>query len=69
MRELPGGGSQMKLRLSGLEEVERWILSWGIHANVLSPTPLATRIHQIALHLAKHYQARTESLHHSGAEF
>jgi hypothetical protein len=26
---LPGGGSHMHFRLSALEEVERWILSWG----------------------------------------
>jgi len=59
VQELPCGGSQMKLRLSGLEEIERWILSWGTHANVLRPAPLATRIHQIALHLAKRYQPTT----------
>jgi hypothetical protein len=27
--ELPGGGSRLRMRLSGLEEVERWVLSWG----------------------------------------
>lgn len=31
--ELPGGGYHLRLRLSGLEEIERWILSWGTHAN------------------------------------
>lgn len=66
VQQLPGGASQMKMRLSGLEEVERWILSWGTHANVLRPAPLATRIHQITLALAMRYQPTTESLHQPG---
>ena len=30
--ELPGGGSQLRMRLSGLEEIEQHVLSWGTHA-------------------------------------
>ena len=29
---LPAAGSHMHLRLSGLGEIESWILSWGTHA-------------------------------------
>lgn len=53
--ELPCGGSQMRMRLSGLEEIERWILSWGTHANVLRPAVLADRIHDIATDLMHRY--------------
>ncbi len=59
--ELPGGGSHMRLRLSGLEEIERWILSWGTHANVIRPLPLAARIHKIALALTKRYESTHET--------
>ena len=57
VQELPGGGSQMKMRLSGLEEIERWILSWGPHANVLRPAPLVTRLRTIVHALATRYAA------------
>jgi len=30
--------------LGNLEEVERWILSWGSHAKVLAPAELKERI-------------------------
>ena len=55
--ELPGGGSHLRMRLSGLEEVERWILSWGTHANVLQPAPLAVRLREIAAKLVERYAA------------
>jgi proteasome accessory factor B len=57
VRELPGGGCHMGMRLSGLDEIERWILSWGTHANVLRPASLAARLHEIALTLVHRYQA------------
>lgn len=57
VRELPGGGSRLRMRLSGLEEVERWILSWGTHANVLQPAPLAVRLREIAAKLVERYLA------------
>ena len=57
VRELPSGGSHLRMRLSGLEEVERWILSWGTHANVLQPAPLAVRLREIAAKLVERYLA------------
>ena len=56
MQELPGGGSHLRLRLSGLEEIERWILSWGTHANVLRPAALIARLHQTTDTLAHRYE-------------
>jgi proteasome accessory factor B len=54
--ELPGGESRMRMRLSGLEEVERWILSWGTHATVISPQILVERVGAIARALAGRYE-------------
>lgn len=54
--ELPGGESRMRMRLSGLEEVERWVLSWGTHATVIQPQLLAERVGTIARALAGRYE-------------
>ena len=45
----------MTMRLSALEEVERWILSWGTHATVLRPQLLADRVRPIAAALVHRY--------------
>jgi predicted DNA-binding transcriptional regulator YafY len=42
--ELPGGGSHLRMRLSCLEEIEQWVLSWGTRATVLQPTALRERV-------------------------
>jgi len=44
VREIRDGGVQLELRLDSLEEVERWILSWGGHVEVLAPKELRRRI-------------------------
>src|SRR5437868_2188260 len=46
------GDIELSLTLGNLEEVERWILSWGSHAVVLSPAELKDRIAKTALSLA-----------------
>lgn len=53
---LPGGGSHMRFRLSALEEVERWILSWGTHANVIGPAELRKRVARTARTVGAHYE-------------
>jgi proteasome accessory factor B len=53
--ELPCGGSHLRLRLSGLAEVERWVLSWGLHATVIKPDILADRIAQTMAILCDRY--------------
>jgi predicted DNA-binding transcriptional regulator YafY len=53
--ELPAGGSHMVMRLSGLEEIERWVLSWGTHATVIKPEALAQRLGSTARELARRY--------------
>jgi proteasome accessory factor B len=44
IKMLPGGGAEMRMQLGSLEEVERWILSWGKRATVLEPPELIERI-------------------------
>jgi predicted DNA-binding transcriptional regulator YafY len=53
--ELPGGGSQLRMRLSGLEEIERSVLNWGTHATVIEPKALADRIRKTAQAIAGKY--------------
>jgi predicted DNA-binding transcriptional regulator YafY len=53
--ELPGSGSQLQMRLTSLDEVERWILSWGIHATVLRPRLLQARLRQTLEELTNRY--------------
>ena len=49
------GSIDLELELGGLEEIERWVLSWGKHARVLAPKELATRIRDEARAVAQHY--------------
>ena len=53
---LPGGGSHMHFRLSALEEVERWILSWGAHASVIGPVELRKRVGKTARAVGARYE-------------
>lgn len=48
MRELKGGGVELKLRLSSLGEVERWVLSWAGRATVIRPKELAQNVKRAA---------------------
>jgi len=40
LRNLKGGGAELKMKLSSLAEVQRWVLSWGGDAKVLKPQEL-----------------------------
>jgi predicted DNA-binding transcriptional regulator YafY len=59
IKELPGGGSHLRMRLSALEEIERWVLSWGTHATVIKPEMLAERVGKIAAKLVNRYADAT----------
>ena len=48
LRELKGGGVELRLRLSSLDEVKRWVLSWGGHAKVLEPPELVQAVQEAA---------------------
>ena len=55
VKENKDGSIIFELDLGGLEEIERWILSWGKHARVLAPKELATRLLDEASAIAKLY--------------
>ena len=44
LTELEDGGVQLRLNLSSLAEIQRWILSWGGRATVLAPVELAESV-------------------------
>lgn len=48
LRNLKGGGVELRLKLSSLVEIERWILSWGGDAVALRPPELARAVKQAA---------------------
>jgi predicted DNA-binding transcriptional regulator YafY len=48
LRDLKGGGAELKMKLSSLAEVQRWVLSWGGDAKVLKPRELAESVRQSA---------------------
>ena len=48
LRELKNGAVELRLKLSGLVEIERWILSWGGDAKVIKPRQLADAVRQCA---------------------
>lgn len=62
--ELPGGCSRIRMRLNSLEEIERWVLTWGAHATVARPKALAERIRKIAGELLKRYEDPHSPIHH-----
>lgn len=53
--ELPDGGSRLWLRLNSLEEIERWVLTWGTHAVVVRPNALVKRLRRIGEALVQQY--------------
>ena len=55
VKQLRDGGIELSLTLGNLEEVERWILSWGRHAQVLAPPELKERIANTVSALANSY--------------
>jgi predicted DNA-binding transcriptional regulator YafY len=44
LRDLKGGAVELKMQLSSLGEVQRWVLSWGGDARVLQPPELVDSI-------------------------
>lgn len=52
MKDLPDGALELTLRLGALPEVERWVLGWAPHAEVLAPLELRRRVRARAEALA-----------------
>lgn len=56
IEELPASGLRLTLELGSLEEIERWVLSWGAHAEVLEPPALRESLTTAASALLKQYR-------------
>jgi predicted DNA-binding transcriptional regulator YafY len=54
LRELKNGSVELRLKLSGLVEIERWILSWGGDAKVIKPRELAEAVRKSARRILDH---------------
>ena len=55
LRELPDGGVELRMKLSSLAEVERWILGWAGNARVLQPPELAAGVKQSAENILRNF--------------
>lgn len=55
VEEVPGGRSRLRMRLSALEEIEQYVLSWGTHARVVGPPDLRERVVRVAAEIVKRY--------------
>ena len=53
LRELPDGGVELRLKLSSLGEIQRWVLGWGGSATVKEPGELAESVRQAARRMAR----------------
>jgi predicted DNA-binding transcriptional regulator YafY len=48
LRELKDGGAELRMKLSSLDEVQRWVLSWGGHAKAVAPKELVEMVRAAA---------------------
>jgi predicted DNA-binding transcriptional regulator YafY len=48
LRELKDGGVELRMTISSLAEVQRWILSWGGHATAVAPAELKSMVREAA---------------------
>jgi len=55
LSDLPAGGIELTMKLGALPEVESWILSWGIDAEVLAPAELRKSIKATITKLTSQY--------------
>ncbi|MBC7324085.1 MAG: WYL domain-containing protein, partial [Moorella sp. (in: Bacteria)] len=59
LEELPDGGLILRMHLSGLQEVKRWVFGFGSQAEVLAPPELRREIAREAAALGELYQGLT----------
>lgn len=56
LTELPRGMLRVTMRLNNLEEVEKWVLGFGINATVVRPNALRQRVQKVGMELADRYK-------------
>ena len=52
----PDGGSEVSFEIASLTEMERWVMSWGTHCEVIEPSELVERVRQSALAILAKYE-------------
>ena len=57
LKELPTGGLELHLRLGSLVEIQRWLMGWGGHVQVLAPPELVACVHTAAHSLLERHPA------------
>ncbi|MEO5720170.1 MAG: WYL domain-containing transcriptional regulator [Chthoniobacterales bacterium] len=55
-REAKDGTATLEMELGGLEEIERWVLSWGSHVQVLAPSQLVLAVRNEAHAVVRLYE-------------
>lgn len=55
IEELPDGGLLLRFRSGGLDEIKRWVMSYGSHARVLEPPELRAAVAQEVGRMAEMY--------------
>ena len=55
-RDLADGGMELTLQVGGLDEIQRWILSWAEHAEVIAPDELKKIVYTRAEATARRYE-------------
>lgn len=58
IKRLRDGGIKLILEVSGLEEIERWVLSWGAHAEVVEPRALREIVRRTASSMGALYAGK-----------
>jgi predicted DNA-binding transcriptional regulator YafY len=53
--DLPKGALRLRLRLNNIEEVEKWVAGFGIHATVVRPEVLRERLARIGCYFQERY--------------
>lgn len=61
IKQLKNQEIDLTLDLGGLEEIERWVLSWGAHARVLEPPALIAQLRSAARQIAESYSVSAGS--------
>ncbi len=58
IKELRDGRLELQLQLGSLEEIERWVLSWGDQAEVLEPAKLRHRLAEVGRKFVAAYSGK-----------
>lgn len=57
LKDLPKGGVELRLRLGSLVEIQRWLMGWGGHVQVVEPPELVTGVRNAAKSLVERHTA------------